>query len=361
MTTTDSLTLSGAAAHTFHTLPVRAIEPLTDDAVAVTFSVPPELRTQYAYEPGQHLTVRRFVDGAEMRRNYSICVPPPADGLPESLTIAVKRLGPGGFGEYAAETLRVGEELEVMTPMGRFRLQDGEHHVAIAAGSGITPVLAIAGAALRRGERVSLIYGNRATASIMFLEEIADLKNTYPDRFTALHVLSRESRESALLSGRIDASNLPVLLSAVGEADQYYLCGPMGLVTTSRDVLTAAGVPRKHVHFELFHADTPPPRPAEVAVPVAGTEITVRLGGRLSQATMTADDACVLDTVLRVRPDAPYSCTGGVCGTCRARLTEGEVTMTVDYALEPDEKAEGFVLACQSRPQSERVALDFDA
>jgi ring-1,2-phenylacetyl-CoA epoxidase subunit PaaE len=367
----------------FHDLPVIGVDALTDQAVLVTLAVPPALRPGFVFSPGQHLTVRHSAANGEIRRSYSICAP--TDGTPPSeVRFAVKRLGEGGFGAFATRELRVGDRLAVMPPEGRFRLRAepaGAHHVAIAAGSGITPVLSILATALRVDPmaRASLIYGNRSSAATMFVDELADLKDRYPERFTLLHVLSREPRESPLLSGRVDAERLPRLLDLVGEPaiaegetsaspnapTQFYLCGPLGLVELARATLATRGVPARHVHFELFDTgDGAPVARVTDAVPAtAGGDValTVRLNGRVTRATMSSTDACVLDAVLRARPEAPYSCTGGVCGTCRARLLSGEVVMAHDYALEPDEKNVGFVLACQALPRSEELSLDFDA
>jgi ring-1,2-phenylacetyl-CoA epoxidase subunit PaaE len=201
----------------------------------------------------------------------------------------------------------------------------------------------------------------------MFLEEIADLKDRYAERFTVLHVLSREPREAPLLSGRIDRERLPRLLAAVdpGPDAQYYLCGPLDMVNMAKEVLAERGVERAHVHFELFHAEDAPPPPAyaetEKVLAEGDVELTVRLGGRTTRMAMSKTDDSVLAAVLKARPETPYSCTGGVCGTCRAKVLSGEVVMARDYALEPEEKAEGFVLACQSRPLTPAVELDFDA
>ena len=348
-------------------LPVVGLDRLTDDAVRVVFGVPSGERDGFRFVPGQHVTVRVELDGVEARRAYSLCAAPYGEG-DARLSIAVKELGPGGFGEIAASRLGVGDLVDVLPPAGRFVLQEGPEHVGIVAGSGVTPVLAMAEVALARGDRFTLIYGNRTAASVMFLEELADLKDRYAERLMVLHVLSREPREAPLLTGRIDAERLPELLAAVSPSPEahYYLCGPMALVDTVKQVLAERGVPRGHVHFELFHAeDAPPPAAyAETAAKVLAegdVDVTVTLGGRRTQLAMSKDDDSVLAAVLKARPDTPYSCTGGVCGTCRAKIVQGEVAMAHDYALEPDEKAEGFVLACQSRPLTPAVELDFDA
>jgi ring-1,2-phenylacetyl-CoA epoxidase subunit PaaE len=354
-------------------LAITALERLTDDAVLIEFAIPDGLRDEYLYRPGQHVTVRFDNDGAEARRSYSLCTAPYApDAANPRIRIAVKELGPGGFGHLAATKLAVGDLVDVLPPAGRFHLQDADpgtqaEHVAIAAGSGVTPVMAMIEAALARGDRFSLIYGNRTAASVMFLEELADLKDRHPETFTVLHVLSREPREAPLLSGRIDDEHLPRLLEALAPSPEahYYLCGPMALVDTAKAVLKAQGIDRTHVHFELFHADDAPPpenyAATERVLAEGDVELTVHLTGRTTKLAMGKQDASVLDAVLRARADTPYSCTGGVCGTCRAKVLSGEVVMARDYALEPEEKAEGFVLACQSRPLTPAVELDFDA
>jgi len=348
-------------------LPVVGLDRLTDDAVRVVFEVPSEERDGFRFVPGQHVTVRVALDGVEARRAYSLCAAPCGEDVAARLSIAVKELGPGGFGEIAASRLGVGDLVEVLPPAGRFVLQEGPEHVGIVAGSGVTPVLSMAEVALARGDRFTLIYGNRTTASVMFLEELADLKDRYAERLMVLHVLSREPREAPLLTGRIDAERLPELLAAAspGPDAHYYLCGPMALVDTAKQVLAERGVARGHVHFELFHAEDAPPPPAyaETAKVLADgdVDVTVTLGGRRTQLAMSKDDDSVLAAVLKARPDTPYSCTGGVCGTCRAKIVQGEVAMAHDYALEPEEKAQGFVLACQSRPLTPAVELDFDA
>ena len=361
----------------FHQLAVEAVEPLTEDAVRIVLAVPEPLREAYRYTAGQHLTIRYTAPGTgeQLRRSYSICAPPPPDAAPSRLAVAVKRHGPGGFADYAVRKLAPGEILDVLTPVGGFHAQPGELQtgrvrvVAIAAGSGITPVLAILQDALRTNPEstAALLYGNRTSADVMFLDELADLKDRYGPRFEALHILSREDHGSPLLTGRIEREKLPLLLDAIAAApeDAYYLCGPIGMVEDCRQVLTERGA--AHVRFELF--DTGGVRKQKPAAPdnaaAAGTgkgaQITVTLGGRTTRCELRPEDDSLLAAVMRDRPDVPYACTDGVCGTCRAKLVSGTAQMARDYALEPDEKTEGFVLTCQSLPTSDEVTLDFDA
>jgi len=358
----------------FHRLAVAQIDTLTPDSVRVSFAVPEDLRPEYRYHAGQHVTVRLNdpeADGVELRRSYSICQPPPAEGLPTRIGIAVKRQGPGGFGDYAVRKLAVGDELDVLTPGGSFQLDEqADRHIAIAAGSGITPIFAILAAALRKpGSSAALLYSNRTTNDVMFLEELADLKDEHGDRFELLHVLSREDRGVPLLSGHIDHDRLEQLLCALGEtrsaaepAEQittYYLCGPENMVESSRQLLSERGA--ENIRFELFGAASAPApvKPAANAQPAA--RLTVTLGGRTTECVVRQDDPNLLTAVLRERSQAPFACTSGVCGTCRARLVEGMVAMARDYALEPAERAAGFVLTCQSLPTSDVLAVDFDS
>lgn len=355
-----------AAAHAqFHPLAVSEIEELTDDAVALTFEVPQALREAYAYAPGQHLTIR-CADG--VRRSYSICTPPAAGVL----RIGVKRLPGGAFSDVVVGKLAVGDRLEVMTPAGRFTVTTDpaarRRYVAIAAGSGITPVLSIVSAVLAQepGSFVTLLYANRTHRSVMFLQEVHDLKDSHPERFQLLHVLSREPTGVDLLSGRLDAARLRRILAAlvpVGEVDAWFLCGPQQMVAEHVATLQELGVPRARVHSELFHAD-PVERgcaPGPVDTPSGSCQVTVRLDGRAADLPLRPDGPSVLEAALALRPELPFACRGGVCGTCRAKVVEGSVAMEVNYALEPEEVAAGYVLTCQSHPTSARLVVDYDA
>jgi ring-1,2-phenylacetyl-CoA epoxidase subunit PaaE len=346
-------------------LTVQAVERLTDDAVAVTFDVPEGLRREYRFDPGQHVNVA-MPDGDGVRRSYSICSSP-VDGR---LRIAVKRIPDGTFSAFAIEALAAGDELDVMTPAGRFtpRLDpvNAKHYVAIAAGSGITPILSIVTAVLEiePASRVTLLYGNRTSRSAMFVEDLADLKDRFCERFHLIHVLSREAHEAELLSGRIDAARLSRFLDVLippETVDEWYLCGPYEMVTGARDVLVERGVDAAHVHSELFHVGALPAKKVEITPPREGSEVSILLDGRRSTVTIGDADETVLEAVLRVRNDAPFACKGGVCGTCRAKVLDGSVAMERNYALEDDELGAGYVLTCQSHPTTEEVSLDYDA
>lgn len=345
----------------FHLLAVAAVEPLTDDAVAITFDVPDTLSEVFAFRPGQHLTLRRVMDGEDVRRTYSVC----ASALTGPLRVAVKRFDGGVFSNWVLDHLRPGDQVEVLAPAGRF----GPHvsparnrrYGLIAAGSGITPVLSIAATVLdvEAASEVVLLFGNRTTRDVMFLEELSDLKDRHPTRLQVVHVMSREEQESELVSGRLDPDRLGRILDAlvpVDGIDEWYLCGPFGMVTQARELLLARGA--SEVHVELFHAEAPPPRPRHAPGEVGQATVVALLHGRSSTFTMDRDDK-VLDALLDVRADAPYACRGGVCGTCRARVVAGAVEMDVNYALEPDELAAGVVLTCQSHPTTDEVRLEY--
>ena len=353
----------------FHPLTIAAIEPLTDDSVAITFDVPDELREDYAFTQGQHITVLTELAGDQVRRNYSICTPVSSG----TLRIAVKRLPGGAFSEHALDQLRPGDVIDVMTPSGRFFTEldpeNAKSYVCVAAGSGITPVLSIVATTLEvePQSRVTLIYANRTHASVMFLEEVEDLKNRYPDRFALFHVLSREQQEVELFSGRLDVPRMQRFLDALvrpEDVDEWFLCGPYEMVASLRKQLIAEGVSKRAVHAEVFHVETTPPArrtPTQTAGETTGAEVTITLDGRRSSFTLAPEGPSVLEAALAVRPDAPFACKGGVCGTCRAKVVEGTVEMDTNWALEPDEVERGYALTCQSHPTSPKVVLDYDA
>lgn len=348
----------------FHRLRVAAVDRLTDDSVALTLTVPPHLAEEYRYAPGQHLALRRVADGEDIRRTYSICSPAPADEAPSTLRVGVRLVEGGAFSTYALKEIGLGDELEVMTPAGRFTLPPAPgRYAAIVGGSGITPVLSIVSTLLAREPRARfcLIRSDRTTASTMFLEEVADLKDRYPERLQLVTVLSREEQQAGLPSGRLDQERLtgllPVLLP-VEQVDGWFLCGPYGLVEGAERALRGLGVARSRVHQEIFHVDAGTATVATAPAPAHST-VTARLDGR-GGTWPVQDGESLLDTVLRNRPDAPYACKGGVCGTCRAFLVSGEVRMDRNFALESEETEAGYVLACQSHPVTERVELDFD-
>ncbi|UBU09303.1 1,2-phenylacetyl-CoA epoxidase subunit PaaE [Nonomuraea gerenzanensis] len=347
----------------FHPLTVAAVDRLCEDAVAITFAVPDELRDAYAFRAGQSLTLRRVIDGREHRRSYSICAP--AGAAPR---IGVREIPGGLFSSWLVHEVRPGTRIEVQPPTGSWQADPalGERHLCVAAGSGITPMLSVASTVLTHpGAQVSLLYGNRTSRTVMFAEELGDLKNRYGPRLQVVHALSREPRDVELLSGRLDGDRLRRLLTGlvpVEVFDHVWLCGPLQLVEQARAVLAELGVPADRVHVELFYADAPPPPPRRAAGELSGatTELTTVLDGLRTTATVSRETT-LLDGAQNNRGDLPFACKGGVCGTCRAVVREGEVDMRRNYALEPAEVAAGFVLTCQTYPVGEQVTVDYDA
>lgn len=350
----------------FHELRVTEVSPLTDDAVAVTFDVPPELEATFDYIPGQHVTIRKFIGGEDVRRSYSICAPAGSG----KLRVGVKKLPGGVFSTYATEELAAGETLEVMAPVGEFTIDidpgRARRAVAIAAGSGITPVLSLIATSLEREPEANwtLLYGNRTANSVMFLDELEALKDRYHPRFQLFHILSREGSDVPLLSGRIDAEKLRLVhdhLLGTREVDGWYLCGPYDMVMTARDTLIDLGIDAGRIHDELFFAgplDTkalPPEPPAGEG----SVDLTVILDGRAVETRMTPDTS-ILDAALRVRNELPFSCKGGMCATCKGRIEEGEVRMDKNYALVDSEVEAGFVLTCQAHPTTDKVVVRYD-
>ena len=355
----------------FHELEVAEVRRLTADAVEVSFAVPPELHDEYDYLAGQYVALRKNLDGHELRRSYSICRPP----TPGQITVGIKRDLGGRFSTWANSELRAGDRMDVMSPQGTFTTAlpdlDGAHLVGIAAGSGITPLMALAHDVLAASDtsRFTLVYTNRSTLDVMFLEELADLKDRYPARLALHHVLSREQRAAPLLSGRIDAAKLDTMLDVLIRPEavtEWFLCGPFELVALCREALEERGVPADHVRFELFSTDAERIE-GDVGRPVIirPDEETITVEFTLDGVSATVEspisaNETILNAALRVRSDVPFACTGGVCGTCRARLLEGKVQMTENYALEPDELERGYVLTCQSHPKTHKVVVDYD-
>jgi ring-1,2-phenylacetyl-CoA epoxidase subunit PaaE len=348
----------------FHSLTVADVESLCDDAVAVRFAVPDDLVEHFTFRPGQSVTLRRTVDGVEQRRSYSICAP-----VGEAPRVGVREVNGGLFSSWLVREVRAGDRIEVQPPTGSFHAdpEAGGRHLLIAAGSGITPMLSIAGSMLENPEaQLTLIYANRRTRSVMFAEELADLKDAYGPRLNVIHVLSREPREVELFSGRLDRQRLDRILDTVvptGDIDHFWLCGPLGMIEDAEAALTARGITSDRIHHELFYVEaTPPPIDEHREPGVSGpqSEVTIVLDGRSVTGDL-ARDISILDAGQQLRPDLPFACKGGVCGTCRAKVVCGDVDMRRNYALEDSEVAEGFILTCQTFPVSDNVTVDFDA
>lgn len=360
MTETPVREPASALRRSFHQLTVRRVEALTDDSAAITFAVPSALADVFAFTAGQTLTVRR----GEERRTYSICAPVGA-----APRIGVREVAGGAVSGWLVRSLRAGDTLEVQAPSGTFTpdLSVAGHHVLIAAGSGITPMMSIAASILAAdaASTVTLLYGNRRSDTVMFADEVADLKDAHPARMQLVHVLSREPQEVELFSGRLDASRLTSLLPAtvdVAGVDHWWLCGPFGMVTDAISVLRSLGVDSTRIHRELFWVgDDPPVEAVHEDTPVGdGAALTVILDGRSSTLTLPAGTP-ILDGAQRVRPDLPFACKGGVCGTCRAKIVTGAAVMRRNYALETHEVEAGYVLTCQALPQTDEITVDYDA
>jgi ring-1,2-phenylacetyl-CoA epoxidase subunit PaaE len=349
----------------FHTLTISDVRRETPDAVSLAFAMPERLRTAYRYTPGQYLTLRATIDGEDVRRSYSI-----SSGLDDGeLRIVIKRLAGGAFSNWANEHPRVGDTLSVMTPDGRFGvpIEPGSPRtlVAFAAGSGITPVMAILKSVLHReAGRCFLFYGNRSTADIIFREHLEDLKDRYLARLSVFHVLSREQQDIAMLNGHLDAAKVGVLMRSVApvaSVDHAFICGPQPMIEGLEMALAGLGMARERVHVERF---TPGigGRPRPVVVPPAARPkaiATVISEGARFEFPVAAGEA-IIDAAIRAGRSLPYSCKGGMCCTCRAKLVEGKVEMAVNYSLEPWETEAGYVLTCQSHPVTERVVIDYD-
>ncbi|MBY6412840.1 phenylacetate-CoA oxygenase/reductase subunit PaaK [Rhodococcus sp. BP-252] len=364
MTVTAEPVTPNARNKPFHSLTVADVESLCDDAVAVTFDVPEHLSDEFDFRPGQSLMLSRTVDGVEHRRSYSICAP--AGARPR---VGVREVTDGLFSSWLVHQVKAGDKIDVQGPTGNFHADPaaGGRHVLIAAGSGITPMLSIAASVLGNPDaEVVLLYGNRRTRSVMFAEEIADLKDQYGSRFDVIHVLSREPREVQLFSGRLDAERLRDILDTVvptPDIDHFWLCGPFGMVTDAQQVLGDLGIDKARIHAELFYVDDVPPpqeKHREPGVTGPSSEVTIVLDGRSVTGTLPRDES-ILDSGEQLRSDLPFACKGGVCGTCRAKVTCGDVDMRRNYALEENEVAAGFVLTCQTFPLSDTVTVDFDA
>ena len=352
----------------FHRLQVAKVERETRDAVAITFAVPPALAEPFRFVAGQHLTLKADIDGQDVRRSYSICSSV-HDG---ELRIAVKRNPGGVFSEWANRSLAAGHELEVLPPMGHFNVplaaDNRRNYAAFAAGSGITPILSLVKTtlALEPASRFTLFYGNRASGTVMFKEELAALKDTYLTRFNLVHVLSRETQDIDLLHGRIDRAKADALIDTwldLDDVDTVFVCGPDGMMRAVTEALKARGFPDAKVKIERFATSIPRTEHRPAKIPEPGhteCEVTAVLDGVTRTFTLEKGRESILEAGLRAGVELPYSCKSGACSTCRAKLTAGEVDMDVNFALEDYELARGFVLTCQSHPVSDRVSVDYD-
>jgi ring-1,2-phenylacetyl-CoA epoxidase subunit PaaE len=349
----------------FHSLQIVDRRQETPDSVSLAFAVPEELRQEFAFQPGQYLTVRAKIDGQECRRSYSIC-----SGADENeLRIAVKKVDSGRFSRFANEALRQGAQIDVASPEGRFTAEIGtsRHYAFFAAGSGITPVISIIRSMLAANTqaRATLFYGNRRTSSIMFRRALEELKDRHLGRLSVFHLLSRESQDIDILNGRLDGERIALLAKTIvrpKDVDAYLLCGPFGMIEEGRAALIAAAADPARIRAELFSTDgAPARRSAPVHISQEGeAHVDCVLDGRTHHIEVEPG-ALILEAAHDRGIEIPHSCRGGICCTCRCKVVEGEVAMDVNYSLEPWELEAGYVLACQSRPMTTKVTLDFDA
>jgi ring-1,2-phenylacetyl-CoA epoxidase subunit PaaE len=352
----------------FHPLTVAHVARETRDAVALRFAVPPPLAEAFRFVQGQHLTLRADIAGEDLRRSYSICSAV-HDG---DLRIAVKKAPGGTFSTWVNEQVRAGHVIEVMPPMGHFNVPlnpaNRKHYLGFAAGSGITPLMSIIKTTLATEpeSRFTLFYGNRSSSAVIFKEELSDLKDTYLERLNLVYVMSREPQDIAILNGRIDAQKADALLAHwidLEDIDTAFVCGPDGMMQAVSKALQARGFPKSRIKIELFAASIPKHEhkvPAQAVPGQAQCEVTVIIDGAARQYTLEKGKENILDAGLRQGFELPYSCKGGVCSTCRAKLIEGEVDMDVNFALEDYEVARGFILCCQSYPVTDKVVVDYD-
>ena len=349
---------------TFHRLKIADIRRETADTVSIRFDVPRELLENYQYLSGQYLTLKTTIDGEELRRSYSLCSSP----FEEEWRVAVKEVEGGKFSGFANQQLKVGDELDVMTPSGHFKVHlDAAHnknYVLFAAGSGITPILSIIKSVLKNEPESSItfFYGNKNFASIIFREEIEALKNEYLDRFSVIHVLSRESLGNPLQKGRIDAEKCEKLYKTFlknERIDDVFVCGPESMIHAVKDTFLAQGVDPKQVHFELFGTSI-----KHVEKVISETNITANvtiiIDGDSLDISLNENDDNILDAAQKAGADLPFACKGGVCCTCKAKVMQGSARMDVNYALEEDELEAGYILTCQAHPTSEKLVVSFD-
>lgn len=354
---------------TFHPLKVKNIRRETADCVSVSFEVPESIASDFEFKQGQYLTFKKDLNGSEARRSYSICSSP-VDG---ELRVAIKQVDDGIFSTFVNNELKVGDVLETMSPQGLFTTplhKDNQNqYIAFAAGSGITPILSIIKTALQTepNSQFCLVYGNKNRGSIIFKSELEALKNKYMERLSIYHILSREQADAELLHGRIDTKKFEYFLNKIidpKKVSDAFLCGPEEMILSGKDALIAAGVPENKVHYELFFSATAAQKQqARKEVSADNdtmSEVTVRLDGSATKMQLGYNGESILDAALRNGADLPFACKGGVCATCRCKLESGDIEMDVNYSLEKDELAAGFILACQAHPRSENVVVNFD-
>jgi ring-1,2-phenylacetyl-CoA epoxidase subunit PaaE len=351
----------------FHTVKVKAVKKETTDCVSVSFTIPEDLQKEFVFEQGQNITLKKNINGEELRRSYSICSAP----FENELKVAVKKVEGGKFSTFANDVLKAGDELEVLPPTGKFntKLQttNRKHYLAFAAGSGITPILSIIKTTLQTEplSNFTLVFGNRSRSSIIFFEELEGLKNNYLQRFNFINILSREKTDAPINYGRIDNEKLIALNKLINynTVDEFFICGPEEMIFCVKDFLELQGIDKKKIHFELFTTPGHKQQKVQITKYIESgpkSKITLKLDGRSFDFALGFNSDTILDAALKEGADLPFACKGGVCCTCKAKLLEGEVEMEVNWGLEQEEVEQGFILTCQSHPTTEKVVIDFD-
>lgn len=353
----------------FHPLKIKEVRKETADCVSVEFDIPFNLSEAFQFRHGQSLTMRAFINNEEVRRTYSICSSP----LDNEWRVAIKKQEGGLFSTFANEQLKKGDVLDVMQPVGNFYTPlipaQRKSYVALAAGSGITPVISIIKTTLRTelNSEFTLVYGNKNINSIIFKEELEGLKDKFISRFRIIHVLSRDRTEAVINSGRITVDKLMELIKLINytSVDEFFICGPEEMIFCVKDFLQQTGIGEKKIHFELFATAGDKKKKASSGKKETGggpvSKITVKLDGRSFEFDLSLNsETAILDAALKQGADLPYACKGGMCCTCKAKLLEGEVEMDVHWGLEEEEIEKGYILTCQSHPKTEKVLVDFD-
>jgi ring-1,2-phenylacetyl-CoA epoxidase subunit PaaE len=350
----------------FHTIKVKEVIKETADCISVSFDIPETLQKEFAFKEGQYVVLKTIIQGEEVRRSYSICNAP----YENLLKVAIKKVDGGVFSTYANDVLKNGDVLEIMPPAGKFGAKKtNTNFLAIAAGSGITPILSIIKHTLKTQANSSftLVYGNQSRGSIIFFEEIESLKNKYMQRFNTIHILSRERTDATINYGRINAEKLSALKNLIHFKNftEAFICGPEEMIFSAAAFLEEEGIAKNDIHFELFTSTSKQsgatPKINIIADNAPKSNITIKLDGRSFEFKLGYDSENILDAALAQGADLPYACKGGVCCTCRAKLIEGKVRMDINYALEEEEVADGYILTCQSHPLTENIVVDFDS
>ncbi len=346
---------------------VKEVRKETDDCVSIAFDIKEEQQPDFQYQAGQYISIKTMINGEEVRRSYSLCSSP----LDHEWRVAVKQVEGGLFSTYANQSLKKGDVLELMPPMGKFHAEASniqpKNYVTFAAGSGITPIISIIKTILRSEPKsnVTLIYGNRSRSSVIFKEELEALKNKYMNRFQLTHILSREKTDAPINFGRIDGNKCEALFGKLVDetADEFFICGPEEMIFAVKNFLESKGIDKKKIHVELFTSAKKIASGKKEVVTndhSPKSKITVKLDGRSFDFDLAFDSATILDAALKQGADLPFACKGGMCCTCKAKLMEGEVEMDVCWGLDQEEVEQGFILTCQSHPITEKVVVDFD-